>query len=63
MSLSGGAEACDRLGSGGLGRPLWGVAWLQGLARGKRGSGRRRARSIAQILTIVFVRSSRPRVC
>ena len=24
-SVSGGAEACERLGSGGLGRPRWGV--------------------------------------
>ena len=49
-SLSGGAEACDCLGSGGLGRPLWGVMAAGGWEGGAVG-----ARTIAQTITIVFL--------
>ena len=48
-SWSGGAAAWERFGSGGLGRPLWGVVTAGGWERGAVG-----ARSIAETITIVF---------
>ena len=48
-SSSGGAEACEHLGSGGLGRPRWDVVAAGGWEVGAGG-----ARSIAKTITIVF---------
>ena len=55
-SVSGGAEACERLGSGGLGRPRWGV-----VAAGGSGVGAVGARSIAKTITIVLRMDCRKR--
>ena len=50
-SLSVRGAACERFGSGGLGRPRWGVVAAGGWEVGAVG-----ARSIAKTITIVFQR-------
>ena len=57
MSLSVSGTACERFGSGGLGRPLWGV-----VAAGDWEVGAVGARSIVRTITIVWHSMGLPKV-